>query len=108
MATFFKNSIINDIGTTPVTVISNDPARRSTVIGLSLANLTESLVTVDVEVSTLTSSGYYIKGVHIPPNQSLKVVTNGEKLIIAENGTLTITCDTAAGVDAVVSYVDIV
>ena len=43
------------------------PSARATVIGLSLANLTESVVSAPVQIADDTSAGYYIKDVLIPP-----------------------------------------
>jgi hypothetical protein len=44
----------------------------------------------------------------IPPYTSAKVITNGEKLILDTNHFLRVVSDTAAGIDAVISYVEIV
>jgi hypothetical protein len=48
-----------------------------------------------------------VKGLAIPPNTSVKVVTQGEKLILPENTGLRITSDTTDSVDATISYVEI-
>jgi hypothetical protein len=44
----------------------------------------------------------------IPPYNSAKIITNGEKLILMENTSLTITSDVASSLDAVISYAEIV
>ena len=54
-----------------------------------------------------TTVSYYIKGLAIPPNTSVKLVTQGEKLILPENTELRIVSDTADSIDATVSYVEI-
>jgi hypothetical protein len=50
---------------------------------------------------------YYVKGLAIPPNTSVKVITQGEKLILPENTELRIVTNTADSIDATVSYVEI-
>ena len=82
---------------------------RATVIGCNLANVTEyDTVVVDIQViGADTTATYYIKGLAIPPNTSVKVVTQGEKLILPENTELRITTNTADSIDATVSYVEI-
>lgn len=109
MASFFRNAVIKEIGTTPVTALQTAGNTRMTVIGLSLANLTESIVLVDVQLTDDTPvTGYYAKGLLIPPNSSLRLVNGGEKLILAETNTLTIKTNVAASVDAIISYVELV
>lgn len=109
MPTTFKNSVNTNIGTTPVDVLQMAEGFRATVIGCNLANTTEyDTVNVDVFVISEDSvSGYYVKGLTIPPNSAVKIITNGEKLILPETAGLRIVSDTAASVDAVISYVEI-
>jgi hypothetical protein len=79
------------------------------VIGCNLANVTEyDTVVVDIQViGADTTSAYYVKGLSIPPNTSVKVITQGEKLILPENTELRIVTNTADSIDATVSYVEI-
>jgi hypothetical protein len=66
-------------------------------------------VIVDIKIINDTAvEGYYIKQLVIAPYTSAKVVTNGEKIILAENCTLRIVSDTTASVDAVISYAEII
>jgi hypothetical protein len=108
MATSFKNTVENAIGTTPVQVVTTTSLTRCTVIGLSLANITGGNVSVNVMVMDDTSTtGYYVKGVIIPPNSSLRVVNQGEKLILAPSNQLLVQSNTANSIDCIVSYVEI-
>lgn len=108
MASFFRNSVVKEIGTIPVRVAQTTEASRITVIGLSLANLTEDVLTVSVSIKDDTSiTGYYIKDVLIAPNSSLRVVNGGEKLILAPANELYVTSSKSDSIDAVVSYVEI-
>jgi hypothetical protein len=108
MASFFKNSVVKEIGTVPVRVAQTTPASRITVIGLSLANLTEDVLTVSVSVKDDTSvTGYYIKDVLIAPQSSLRVVNGGEKFILAPSNELYISSSVSDSIDAIVSYVEI-
>jgi hypothetical protein len=80
-----------------------------TIIGLSLANLTDGLVLVDVQVEDDSAAvGYYAKQLVIPPNSSLRLVNGGEKLILANSNKLFITSNLDSSVDAVISYVEII
>lgn len=108
MANFFKNKVVTEVGTTPVTLLTTTSSTRATVIGLSLANLTASNILASITVEDdLGTVGHYIKDVIVPPNQSLRVVNGGEKLILAPENVLEISCSQAAALDVVMSYVEI-
>jgi hypothetical protein len=108
MATFFRNKVINEVGTVPIEVLATSPTQRATIIGLSLANLTNSNVLVSITIKDDTSvTGYYIKDIVIPPNASLKVLNGGEKLILAPSNALNVLCSQTAAVDCILSYVEI-
>lgn len=109
MPTSFKHAVKSTIGTTPEEVLTIPVGFRGTVIGCNLANITEyDTVNVDVFVVTEDSSpAYYIRGLTIAPNGAVKIITNGEKLILPQNTGLRIVSDTPDSVSAVVSYVEI-
>lgn len=109
MATIFKNKVVKDVGALPIIAIETDAATRSTIIGLSLANLTDNVVNVSVILNDDSSvSGYFMKDVMIPANTSLRALSAGEKLILAPSNVLYIQADQDEALDAVISYVDIV
>lgn len=109
MPTVFKHSLVTQIGTNPTDVVEIGAGVRATVIGCNLANVTEyDTVIADVQVvGSDTTVSYYIKGLAIPPNTSVKVVTQGEKLILPANTGLRVTSDTNDSIDATISYVEI-
>jgi hypothetical protein len=79
-----------------------------TVIGMSVANLTEGIVLVDIMLKDDTSvTGYYGKTLVLPPNSSLRVVNGGEKLILSTSNTLYMSTNVPDSVDAIISYVEL-
>jgi hypothetical protein len=65
-------------------------------------------VIADIQViGADTTVSYYVKGLAIPPNTSVKVVTQGEKLILPETTGLRVTANTSDSIDVTVSYVEI-
>jgi multisubunit Na+/H+ antiporter MnhE subunit len=109
MATLFKNKVVNTVGVLPVDVYETDASTRATVIGMSLTNLTQSFVYVDVLMQDDTSvTGYYLKQTLLPANTSLRVVATGEKLIIAPSNKLQVRSSINDSVDVVLSFVEIV
>jgi hypothetical protein len=108
MANFFKNKVINEIGTTPIQVLEFGPSTRGTVIGLSLANLTASNILASITITDDASTvGYYIKDILIAPNSSLRVVNGGEKLILAPNNSIHVFASQDYSLDCILSYVEI-
>lgn len=108
MATFFRNEVIKDIGALPVKILETSGSQRATVIGLSLTNLTDKFVYVSVLLKDDTSvTGYYLKDTVLPANASLRVVSTGEKLILAPTNELYVQSSLADSVDVVCSYVEI-
>ena len=109
MPTVFKHALVTQIGTNPTDVVEIGNGVRATVIGCNLANVTDyDVIVADVLiVGADTTVSYYIKGLAIPPNTAVKLVTQGEKLILPENTELRIVSDTADSIDATVSYVEI-
>jgi hypothetical protein len=108
MATFFRNSVIKNVGTQPVEILATTPTNRATVIGLSLTNLTSDYVFVDVLLQDDTSvTGYYLKEAVLPGNSSLRAVNQGEKLIIAPENKIFVKSSINDSVDVVMSYVEI-
>ena len=61
MATTFRNKVIKDIGTQKIIAIETNGSTRSTIIGISLANLTEFPAYVSILIHDDTSvEGYYL------------------------------------------------
>jgi uncharacterized UPF0146 family protein len=109
MPTVFKHSLVTAIGTTPTDVVEIGIGVRATVIGCNLANVTDyDTIIVDIQVvGADTTASYYVRSLAIPPNTSVKLITQGEKLILPESTELRVTSDTADSIDATVSYVEI-
>ena len=109
MPTVFKHAVSSAIGTTPVDVLDIQAGVRATVIGCNIANVTDyDTVAVDVYIINGDSAvSHYVKKLPIPPNTSVKIITNGEKLILPELTGLRIVSDTENSLDSTISYVEI-
>jgi hypothetical protein len=109
MPTVFKHSLVTQVGTTPTDIVEIGAGVRATVIGCNLANTTDyDTVVADLQVvGADTTVSYYVRGLVIPPNTSVKVITQGEKLILPETTGLRLVSDTPDSIDATVSYVEI-
>jgi hypothetical protein len=183
MASYLKNKLAAEIGTTPVTIhTATAGLAKTTCIGLSLTNLTGSIILVSVNlIDTLTSTtisvsnvqhstqitgvsdadaamigiGYTVVGDHVPqdtrviakeqvstdnntltlsnysqggaitsatfynavwfmkevilpPNQSLRAINGGEKLVLSASTAINISSNADNSVDGILSFVEIV
>ena len=109
MATTFRNKVVSGIGIAREEVLATSLNNRITVVGFSLANLTEGVVLINVELQDEDSVvGYYAKEMILPPNTSLRVLNGGEKLILTPNNNLYVRSNVDASIDAVLSTVEIV
>jgi hypothetical protein len=109
MPTVFKHALVTEVGVIPQDIVTISAGVRATVIGCNLANRTDyDTVVADLQVvGADTTVSYYIRGLIIPPNTSVKIITQGEKLILPETTGLRLVCDTPDSIDATVSYVEI-
>jgi hypothetical protein len=108
MPTVFRHSVNAAIGTTPVDVVQIGAGTRATVIGMNLVNITESVIAVSIFVVDESSTVvYYGKDLIIAPDTTLKVITQGEKLILPALAGLRIVSNRESSVDSTVSFVEI-
>ena len=109
MATTFRNKVVTQIGTATQEVLATDDNKRITVVGFSLANLTDGVVLLDVTLRDEDSAtGYYAKELILPPNTSLRVLNGGEKLILTPNNNLYVKSNVDNSIDCILSTVEIV
>jgi hypothetical protein len=109
MPTVFRHAVNTGIGTEPVDILQIPEGVRATVIGCNLANITDydtAVVNVYV-VDENSTQAHYVRGLVIPPNTSVKIVTQGEKLILPETSGIRVVSDTEDSIDSTISYVEI-
>lgn len=109
MATVFKNKLMSELGTDETVVLASASNAKTTVIGLSLTNLTSSMVLASIRLADTveSTSAYYAKEVIVPPNQSLRVINGGERLVLGPSTTVYVQTNLSASLDMVMSYVEI-
>lgn len=109
MATFFRNKLIKDAGTVPINALESNSSQQFTIIGFALTNTSDYPVNVNVTLVDDTSvETYYVKDTPVPTDNSLRIVTQGEKLIVPPDYTLKVWSDENDAIDVTISYVEIV
>ena len=109
MTTAFKNVLNPGIGATPTTVLTTNASAKTTVIGLSMTNVTPNvlLASILIQDTISSTSAYYIQNVVIPPNTSARVINGGERLVLGPNTNVIINSNQDNSLDLVMSYVEI-
>ena len=114
MANSFLSETDTAVGTSPARVIYTcPPATETTIIGLSISNIVNSQILIDVvlDASARTSgaedSVYLIKAAPIPVGSSIVVVGGDQKVVMEPGDVLKVTSDTASSADVVMSHLDI-
>lgn len=109
MPTSFEHAVNTDIGTTAVDVVTSPVGFNITVIGCNLTNTTtyDTVLANVYVIDEGSNASYYVKDFALPPGNTIKIVTNGEKLILPENSTLRIESSVDDSIDSVVSYVEL-
>ena len=110
MAVIVKNDVSKNVGTTLQNIISTTASSKITVIGLSLTNVTDTLIYVDVTIKDNDTNveSFYLKDTMIPTGTSLRAVSTGEKLVLDQNNTMRVKSSVADSVDVITSYAEII
>jgi hypothetical protein len=106
MPTRFDNKVIVDIGTELQTVITTTSTERATIVGFNVTNPTALDCYFDVKLTdALSTTGYYLKNISLPSENTYKVITNGERLVLGPSTSLAVQSTLASSVHVVLSYV---
>ena len=103
MAQNFRIYTGNNIGTSPVTIVTANSF--DTYVGVHVTNVHTAAITVDVYVNDSSNDIHLVKGAPIAVGGALQVLGSG-KLVVQSGDALKIKSDTASSVDAWVSAVD--
>jgi hypothetical protein len=106
--TSLKNYIASNIGTTATTVYNPTASGiQSTVIGLSIANITTSTITVSVTLTSGATTVYIIKDTTIPSGNALSILKDS-KIIVEVDDNIKVQSSLASSCDVTLSVVEIV
>ena len=113
MANAFLSETDTAGGTSAATIYTCPASTETTVIGLSIANIVTSQITVDVQLdgsgrtSGAVDSVYLVKDAPVPVGGSLIVVGGDQKVVMEPGDAIKVTSDTASSADVHMSHLDI-
>ena len=116
MANDFKLKAFDGSSTaanTDMTIYTCPASTETTIIGMSIANITTSQITVDVKIESDTvdtetnSNVFVIKDAPIPVGGTLVPVGGDQKIVLQATDVLKVQSDTANSADTVLSILEI-
>jgi hypothetical protein len=81
------------------------PTGGATVSHINIANTSGVLITVNVTLYNGTTDYYLIKGASIAPNDSLPILQNGSRIVLASGWSVRVSASIASDADATMSVV---
>jgi len=107
MANSFKNSAVANIGTTASTVYTTPSATTSTVIGLTVANTSNSPVTVGIYLTIGGTDYYLLKNAVVPVGGAIVPIGGEQKVVLQTGNLVKVVSSAATSVDAILSVLEI-
>ena len=104
MAQNFRRYVARQVGTSATTLFTADSF--DTIVGIALANITDSEIKVDVYVNDGSNDYYLIKNAPIQSGGTLQIIDGGAKYVIQSADVLKVVSNTASSCDVWVSAVD--
>ena len=108
MANTFKNKQAVNVGTSTVSVYTVPSSTTTTLIGLTLANVSGASITATVAITDTSASttANIIKNAPIPVGSSLVACGGDQKVVLETTDILKVTASASNAVDAIVSYME--
>lgn len=105
MANTFKNYVNQAVGTSEATVVTATTA--TTVIGMSVANVSASPITVSVSIVVSATPYFIVKDAVIPVGGALVPIGGDQKLVLETGDALKVVSSAASSADVIASVLEI-
>lgn len=109
MANTFKRFLSRGIGTSATSVGSYVVAAstQTTLIGLSVANISASAVSITVALYDGTNSTHLIKDAPLLAGSTLIIAGGDQKIVMQTGDSIRVTSTAVASVDAIISVLEV-
>lgn len=110
MANNFKNSVLKAAGTTAQNVYSADSGVQATVIGMTIANITNSPIAANVILTCAGAAApnvYLVQNATIAPGGALVPIGGDQKLVLEAGDYLAVNTSIASSADVIASVLEI-
>ena len=107
MANTFKNSFQQGVGQTATTIYTAGSGVQATVIGMTVANITQNDVKANVFVNSAGTDYFLVKNATIEPGSALVPIGGDQKLVLEASDFLRVQSDTSSSLDVILSVLEI-
>jgi hypothetical protein len=109
MANVFKNSVTGSIGTVNTKVYETPTSTVTTVIGLSVSNVTSDNISVSVTITdaSTTQTRHLVKNGLIVDGSTIVVVGGEQKVVLESEDFISVVSSVAESADVIVSVLEI-
>ena len=109
MANNFRNYTLKAAGTTAQNVYAAGAGVQTTVIGMTIANITNSPISANVIISggAITDNVYLVRNATIAPGGALVPVGGDQKLVLEAGDYLQVNTSVASSGDVILSVLEI-
>ena len=105
MANTFKSYLASATGTSPVIVRTVASGTQTVAVGVNLANILTTQITASAYISRGGTDFYIVKDAPIPAQGALSVLDG--KIILEAADVVKVICNTASGLDTMLSVLEI-
>lgn len=105
----FKSKVTANIGTSgsPSTITPTISSGTATIIGLSIANVVSSNITISVKlVKADASTAFLVKDATVLPGGAIVIVGGDQKVVLEAGDSLTAYASASNSADAAISYLN--
>jgi hypothetical protein len=106
MAAAFKNQVVAGVGNTDQTIHTAQASVNTTLIGMTIANVTANQIKASVKVTSGATTAYIIKDAPIPVGGTLVPIGGEQKVVLEAADVIEVVTDTAAAADVILSYLE--
>lgn len=104
MATTTFTSYINkNVGTSPSTVVTAAAGAQTNIIGMCVANTTNTAVTVSVYLTKSAVDYFIVRDATVPQGGALVPVGGEQKMVLSPSDSLRVVASTASCIDVITS-----
>jgi hypothetical protein len=114
MPNTFKSYIDGNIGTTATTVLTGATGAQTTVIGMTVANITTNPVTVTVTLTKTSSAPFggtgtvcLVKNASVPAGGALVPIGGDQKVVVEDGDVIQVQSSAATSLDVICSVLEI-
>lgn len=107
MASTFKNYFTQNIGTTNTAIYTSPSGANSTVIGISICNITGQTIAGSIFVASGGANTFMVKGATLTIGSAMVPVGGDQKLVLEGGDVIYVYSNTANAIDTIVSVLEL-